>query len=373
MYKKLKIFYFILLYRAKVIKEKNMASRSTSTASNRYFPVDQAHHLGADFVYCCNVDSANGSDEEFQEIEMTPTANSTSFKFDANDPLRYFMEIGEIDESEYEKWKIVKIPFQQVTRKSTTPPNPIDFGPGYNSDSDTDNEYSPRATDCDYNMIYGHGYVTQSPRRRIQQRGAFVPIDNWFPNPDPTPNKQYKEIAENHRVMMWQFVMFDIAAAPNNEDQQPSLSASIARLKPAFELKIIWERFTEIKEYHHFQTLQEFWQNNSLIIYEALQELVQIHARCFNPEMRILIPDSPEFHTTPLEMLENTYETIGRMSRCIAEEFNDQTIHAYIGEFIQALYVELRFMDLVEARVDIEMDTESEFHLQKEMMLNNND
>ena len=289
-------------------------------------------------------------------------------RFDLNDPLRYCVQIGEIDEEEYEKWKIVRL--SATTSKTTTPP--IDFGPGYNSDSDSDlddhdlddhnhnhNHVSTR------NMIYGHGYVSHFTRRHMQPDFSWPPYDPcWFPNPDPTPNKQYSNLATSPHHMLTQFVTFENDYIDNdnddNDDNDSQPPASIARLNHAFQLKIMWERFTERKEYR-FQPLQEFWQINALPIYEALQDLVAKHAKCFNlHNARSQIPDTPEFHTTPLEMLENTFETIGRMSRCIAEDFNDQSVVSYVSDFIYALYTELRFMELVEAKIDILVDAEYE-------------
>ena len=122
-------------------------------------------------------------------------------------------------------------------------------------------------------------------------------------------------------------------------------------------MKLIWELFTASASASSSnpQSLQHFWQTNALVIYEALQELVEIQAKCLNilsSGAHKLIADTPtpthEFHTTPIEMLENTFETIGRMSRCIAEDFNTQSIVNYVDEFIHALYTELRFMALLQ-------------------------
>jgi hypothetical protein len=287
-------------------------------------------------------------------------ASHTSPEFDIDDPLRYFLEIGDIDEEEYQKWKVVRLP--NTTLKTNM--HPIDFGPGYNSDSDSDpNDPNDPNYVPTRSMIYGHGYVPQFPDRHTRCGFSCPPYDPcWFPNPDPTPDKQYINLATSPHTMLTQFVIFE-------SDTSGESPASVARFNRAFQLKILWERFTERKEYR-FQTLQEFWQNNALAIYEALQELVGMHAKYFNREStRRLIPDSPEYHTTPLETLENTYETIGRMSRCIAEEFNDQTVHTYVGEFIHALYTELRFIELVEIRVEILIDIECEEIQKEEMML----
>lgn len=266
--------------------------------------------------------------------------------FDLTDPLRYCLELGEITPNEYDKWKIVQEEEEHRPHpQSKTRP---DFGPGYNSDSDTDDEFTEPEHEPAVSYTYGNGYLT-----RLQQStsAASAPVefyDPWFPNPDPTPNKQYTELATNPHNMVAQFVMFE------SDGKQPNPTA-IPRLRPAFQLKLIWERFMISSK-----PLQHFWQTNALDIYEALQECIATQAKCFSPLRgeRKLIPDTPEFHTTPVEMLDNTFETIGRMSRCIAEDFNTQTIVNYVEEFIHALYTELRFMELVETRVEILIDEE---------------
>ena len=270
--------------------------------------------------------------------------------FDLTDPLRYCLELGEITPNEYDKWKIVQEedeeeprPHSQSQSQSKTRP---DFGAGYNSESDTDDEFMSPATSHTGYYSYGNGYVT-----RLQNPHHVEFYDPWFPNPDPTPNKQYTAIATNTRRMMMQFVVFE------SDGQQP-MPAAIPRLNHAFQLKLIWERFITAS---NPPSLQTFWQTNALDIYEALQECVATQAKCFSPlsGARKLIPDTPEFHTTPVEMLENTFETIGRMSRCIAEDFNTQPIVNYVDEFIHALYTELRFMELVETKIEILQGTES--------------
>ena len=310
--------------------------------------------------------SYNGNKAEHEDKhEHKP---NTKPNFDLHDPLRYFLEIGEINEEEYQKWKIVRLP--NTTSNTNTPP--IDFGPGYNSDSDSDLE-DPTIDHNDPNyvaarsMIYGHGYVPQFPDRHTRCGFSWPPYDPcWFPNPDPTPDKQYSSLATSPHHMLTQFVTFESDTSGYNYGGESP--ASVSRFNRAFQLKILWERFTENKEYR-FQPLQEFWQTNALPIYEALQELVAMHAKCFNREStRRLIPDSPEFHTTPVETLENTFETIGRMSRCIAEDFNDQTVVSYVSDFIHALYTELRFIELVETRIEILIDIECE-EFQKEERL----
>ena len=258
----------------------------------------------------------------------TKTNTATHPHFDLNDPLMYCVEIGEITPNEYDKWKIVATKlFKRTTQ-------PLDLGPGYNDTDDTDDTDDDETTPAGYGYEYGYGYVT-----RLQRPRHVEFYDPWFPNPDPTPNKQYTAIATNPRHMMQQFVVFE------SHGEQ-------SRLNYAFQLKLIWERFTSsAASSSNPQSLQHFWQTNALDIYETLQECVEIQAKCFNilsSGARKLIPDTHEFHTTPVEMLENTFETIGRMSRCIAEDFNTQSIVNYVEEFIHALYTELYFMALLQ-------------------------
>ena len=248
------------------------------------------------------------------ETNTNTNANTATHPhFDLNDPLMYCVETGKITPNEYDKWKIVA----KKLFKRTTPP--LDLGPGYNDTDDTDDDETTPA--AGYGYEYGYGYVT-----RLQRPRHVEFYDPWFPNPDPTPNKQYTKHATNPRHMMTQFVVFE------SHGEQ-------SRLNNAFQLKLIWERFMISS-----QPLQDFWQTNALTIYEALQELVEIQATLSGA--RKLIPDTPEFHTTPVEMLENTFETIGRMSRCIADDFNTQSIVNYVDEFIHALYTELRYVGL---------------------------
>lgn len=217
--------------------------------------------------------------------------------FDINDPLRYCMETGLIDVKEYDKWKIVQqlSPVINIGRSRRA----VDFGAGYNSDSDDDDD----TTTTSSVMSYGTGYM--------QDRNGIA-YDPWFPNPD------YK-MGQGPWCVVFE-------------------NASISKLNTAFGLKIMWERFAERKGQGQGQcTLQEFWQTNALDIYEALQELVEMHAKSFTT----MCDGTPEFHTTPVEMLEHTFETIGRMSRCIAEDFNTDSCVNYVEEFVRALYTEL--------------------------------
>ncbi len=251
--------------------------------------------------------------------------------FDINDPLRYCLDMGYISRGEYDKWKIVKSSSSPVGRTRRA----LDFGPGYNSDSSSDSENDAVSTPAPITittsgvMRYGTGYVRDS------NRTAYY--DPWFPNPDyMREQEQEQEQAHTQVYGLW-CVVFENDT--NDVHSQPP--ASISRLNTAFGLKIMWERFAESKRQGQC-TLQEFWQNNALEIYEALQELVEVHAELFNTTSA----GKPEFDTTPVEMLEHTFETIGRMSRCIAEDFNTDSCVNYVEEFVRALYVELRFMEL---------------------------
>ena len=228
--------------------------------------------------------------------------------FDINDPLRYCLDTGLIGVEEYDKWKIVQ-QLSPVVINIGRSRRAVDFGAGYNSDSDDDDDtISIDTTTTSSVMSYGTGYM---------QDGNGIAYDPWFPNPD------YK-MGQGPWCVVF-------------ENGDPS-SASISRLNTAFGLKILWERFAERKGQGQGQcTLQEFWQTNALDIYEALQELVEMHAKSFTT----MCDGTPEFHTTPVEMLEHTFETIGRMSRCIAEDFNTESCVNYVEEFVRALYTEL--------------------------------
>lgn len=253
---------------------------------------------------------------EFQKSELNT-------RFDRNDPLRFFMEIGELTPNEYEKWKIVneRKPQPEIKKRP-------DYGPGYNSDSDSDSD-SYSHEDFEYeSLVYGNGYIP------FYENDDTEPYDVWNPNPDPTPSydQRFAKVAKNNnRFRMSRLVT-------NDESQIPQFTKS-------FELKLIWERFM-IKACQQFQPLQEFWQENALTIYESLQDLVEDHARCFNSY--IFTADVPRYHTTPIEVLENTFETIGRMSRCIAEDFNTHEVIQYVDEFIISLYSEIEFVALLE-------------------------
>ena len=268
------------------------------------------------------------------------------FKF--NDPLRYFLETDQISQDEYDKWKIVK-PSSPISRTHRA----LDFDyfvPDSNMDDEVASASASASTD---EIVYGYGYETQFPCRRVQPSDGFV-YDPWFPNPDPTPNKEYNEFATSMRYMMSRFVIFE-----SDENNDTDSNVSIPTLNHGIHLKLIWERFAERKGHC---TLQEFWQTNALVIYEALQELNEMQAMCLNIKTNILNQDTPgEFHTTPLEMLENTYETIGRMSRCIAEDFNQESVVNYVEEFIHALYVELQFMEIVLATIQMQVNEKRMF------------
>jgi len=295
-------------------------------------------------------------EEEEEEEEIIPaaapssSASTTSIVYNPNDPLRYCLQTGLISAGEYEKWKIVN----ETPTATAKPKRPfVDYGPLYDSDSSDDHE------EKELTIVYGHGYMTQFPCRRVQPMDGFV-YDPWFPNPDPTSQKHYTNLASNVRIMMSQFVVSE-----ESED-----GATETRLNPAFRSKLSWERFmtrcrTAGTSPPTPPPLQNFWETHSFEIYEALQELAAIHAKCFNGGARFsnIIHDTPEFHTTPLETLEHTFETIGRMCRCIADDFNTQPVVNYVEEFIRSLYTELRFIELVEVRVEEFIDAEYDKHI----------
>ena len=281
-------------------------------------------------------DDGNGSDSEDFYIPYDITAAAVEAAelearlcVDPNDPLRYFLERGEITPNEYEKWKLVKEePCHQVQplpmkHKRKTP----DFGPGYNSDSDSDNDEDNHDNDDDNDddnsptIEYGNGYSEHADEHTD-------PCDPWNPTPDTTSDRRYTNIANNSEFMLKRLT------------QDGKLSSS-------FGLKLIWERFAIVSSQRH-QTLQDFWQENALQIYEALQELVETQAVGGGGGQVGATPASYEYHSTPTETLDNTFETIGRMCRCIAEDFNTPSVVAYVEEFIVSLYREIEFSALVE-------------------------
>ncbi len=302
-------------------------------------------------------DGDSGESDDGEE-ESIPAAAPSTIAYNPNDPLRYCLQSGLISADEYAKWKIVnETPTTPTTTTSAAKPKRpiIDYGPQYDSDSDSDDPTKEELT-----IVYGHGYTTQFPCQRVQPMSGFV-YDPWFPNPDPKPNPN-TDLASSVRIMMSQFMV-------SSEDFENGATATpIPRLNPAFQLKLSWERFIARCIAAGTRTpppLQNFWEIHSLEIYEALQELVEIHAKCFNTGARrlVLAHNTPEFHTTPVETLEHTFETIGRMCRCIADDFNTQPVVNYVEEFIRSLYTELRFIELVEAKVEELIDVEYDEHV----------
>jgi hypothetical protein len=310
-----------------------------------------------DLGYSCEVISmaSGSSDEDDIEyyIETVETTETESYpQIDPNDPLRYFLELGQITPNEYDKWKLVKEEPQSHTRTHThahaskqVKKRP-DFGPGYNNDSDSDE------SDDGPTIEYGSGYSVWVDEHTD-------PFDPWNPTPDPTPNKQYAALANNSAFMMkrlTQSVEYEHSATrPGNK--------SNLKLSDTFELKLMWGRFTSLSSpSQQFQTMQDFWQTNVLPIYEALQDLIADHARVrrnhqidgLTSSASAPFPAPPPYHSTPIEVLENTFETIGRMSRCMAEDFNTPSIVAYVEEFIISLYREIEFNALVEVTEAVE-------------------
>ena len=269
-----------------------------------------------DFYIPYDITAAAVEAAEAAEAESHPSV-------DPNDPLRYFLERGEITPNEYEKWKLVKEESRHqvqplpIKHKRKTP----DFGPGYNSDSDPDSECDDNDDDDNTPTIeYGNGYSEHAD-----------PSDPWNTTQDTTSDRRYTKTANTSEFMLKRLT------------QGGKLSSS-------FGLKLIWERFA-ISSSQRLQTLQDFWQENALQIYEALQELMETQAVGGGGGGGGQVgatPASYEYHSTPFETLDNTFETIGRMCRCIAEEFNTSSVVAYVEEFIVSLYREIEFSALVE-------------------------
>jgi hypothetical protein len=291
--------------------------------------------------------------------------------FNPNDPLRYFMELGEITPEEYEKWKLVREepaqhqhqnPSSESTKHKRKTP---DFGPGYNSDSDPDSDDSNSDDNTNRpTTVFGTGYSLH----QVGVHKTATPVDPWNPHPDPTSSNdgRYTKTANDTdflRTRLTRAVQYDHSATgPGNKHN--------LQLGDSLELKLAWERFASPQPppSHRFRTLQDFWQANALKTYEALQDLREDHAKvrshdnhdnhdnhnnkregCLPKDTPDTPPSPPQYHTTPIETLENTFETIGRMSRCIAEDFNTPTVVNYVQEYIIALYREIEFNALVEA------------------------
>ena len=255
--------------------------------------------------------------------------------YNPNDPLRYFLVNRDITPGEYDKWKIV-IQYPPARHDSTTesrssskPRTRVDYGPGYNSTSDSESDICVTPTTPTTPITapipaeIGHGYLTFAE----QPDGLFDP---WTPNSDPTDTCQYAKHASSAMFRMSRF------AEPIQENIATTSTPTSYKLCNSFALKLLWERYETRSS--KFYTLQTFWQNNSLQIYEALQDLVDASASSSQEH------SPPLYHTTPVEMLENTFETIGRMCRCIADDFNTPSIVAYVKEFIVSLYQEIEFV-----------------------------
>lgn len=317
-----------------------------------------------DLGYSCEVISDGSSNDDDDDIEYlkTPhaadaededddtadTIESKSYpRIDPNDPLRYFLELGEITPNEYDKWKIVKEETQSHAKTNKQFKKRPDYGPGHNESDESDNDDEPT-------IEYGSGYAVWANELDTD------PFDPWNPTPDPTPTKQYTEVATDCTFMMnrlTQTVEYEHSASGLGNKRNLKLTDS-------FELKLLWGRFistasstsSSSSSSHQFQQpLQEFWQVNALKTYEALQDLREDHARVRNRKCNRGAwfpndtPAPPTYHTTPIETLETTFETIGRMSRCMAEDFNTPSVVDYVEEFIMSLYREIEFNALVDA------------------------
>jgi hypothetical protein len=268
----------------------------------------------------------------------TPPATNTNV-FNPNDPLRNFLVNRKITLAEYERWKIV----HQTTTPSTLTleqqqqrKKRIDFGPGHNSVSESESDDDDDGDDGNTThqtttTIYGSGYSTLLY--------SNVPIDSWNPNPDPTSDMRYTALAKSYEFMSRCLV--------DEHDQQ---------LASAFMVKLVWERYAFHPSPHapwERYTLRNFWEDNALVIYDALQVLVDKHARVHRGTETMqanMIP--PPYNVTPIDTLEITFETIGKMCRTIGDDnLNTPSVDAYVLEFIMSLYRELVFITLVETHM----------------------
>jgi hypothetical protein len=294
---------------------------------------------------------------------VTASSTPSAPVYNPNDPLRYFLENGEIAESEYEKWKLVKEEPQQHEAHQCQPTKyrrkTPDYGPGYNSDNDTDSDGFETTEDGSI-LVYGTGYSKQFNDCNYRDKRVFDP---WNPTPDPTSNKRYTAVATDHEFLRSRLTFVeqycDLSTRGTNQEDDTTTATTATntdtntdtntetkrKLSDSFELKIIWERFMSAESSSSTPNLLNFWQENALITYEALQNLRadqnRRQARAWRPH--------PEYHTTPIETLETTFETIGRMCRCISDDFNTQSVLDYVDEFIVMLYREIEFNALVEA------------------------
>ena len=317
-----------------------------------------------DLGYSCEVlsDGSKSDDDSECYIEdlQTPHAPTNAQEseyepntcFDINDPLRYFLETGEITPNEYDKWKLVNEeprhhPQPKIGKQSKVSP---DFGPGHNeSDNDEDSEDDHGDNNEETVTVFGNGYS-------VLANEHTYPVDPWNSAPDPTPSndRRYTEIATDGAFMRKRLTQ-SVLTGPGNRYR--------CKLSNSFELKLLWERFM-ITASQRFHPLQDLWQENVLMIYEALQDLVVDHSKIRNRKNNRGAwfpkdtPAPPSYHTTPIETLENTFETIGRMSRCIAEDFNTSSVVNYVEEFIMSLYREIEFNALVEAHENKISDAE---------------
>ena len=316
-YSKLKCFYSFKYNIA--TENKQQTTSNHNMASRDYRPncdVLSISSYSSDSKDAQTPNGGYGSDNEdlWMSYIVTPTVDEHKMypRIDSNDPLRYFLERGEITPNEYERWKLVREEPepQPQSHSQTHSKKRNDFGPGYNSDSDSDDDGGD-SIEGTVTIEYGRGYSD--------------PFDPWNPTPDPTHDRRYTKLATDGEFMLKRLTQG-------------------RKLSDAFELKLAWERFTSSSSSsssptHQLQTLQDFWLEHALQIYEALQDLSENQAR---------VQGNPEYHSTPFETLETTFETIGRMSRCIAEDFNTSSVVAYVEEFIVTLYREIEFIALVE-------------------------
>lgn len=312
----------------------------------------------------CDGDGDDYSECYIEDLQATATTSGAGAgaepypQIDPNDPLRYFLELGEITPNEYDKWKIVKEePAHDLKAEKQSKRRP-DYGPGHNESDSDDIDDGDNHKNNEPTIEYGSGYAVWANELDAD------PFDPWNPNPDPTPSndRRYTKLAVDSTFMMKRLTQ------PVEYEHSASGLGNKCNLKltDSLELKLLWGRFissasasassSSSSSSHQFQQpLQEFWQVNALKTYEALQDLREDHARVRNRKCNRGAwfpkdtPAPPTYHTTPIETLETTFETIGRMSRCMAEDFNTPSVVDYVEEFIMSLYREIEFNALVDA------------------------
>ena len=148
---------------------------------------------------------------------VTSSSTPSAPVYNPNDPLRYFLENGEIAQDEYDKWKLVKEEPQQREdhhqhHKRKTP----DYGPGYNSDNDTDSDGFETTADGSI-LVYGTGYSKQFNDCNYRDKRIFDP---WNPTPDATDDRRYTKIATDHTFMLSRLTCLELGRTWNQHRHQ---------------------------------------------------------------------------------------------------------------------------------------------------------